>query len=52
MTRLAEELKSRYRDRVIIYDLPPLLSSPDAMAFLPQVEAVLLVIAEGMTKKR
>jgi len=51
MTRLTEELKSRYRDRVIIYDLPPLLSSPDAMAFLSQVDAVLLVIAEGMTKK-
>ena len=51
MRNLAEELKSRYGDRIILYDLPPLLATDDALAFLPQVEAVLLVVAEGDTRQ-
>jgi capsular exopolysaccharide synthesis family protein len=51
MRNLAEELKSRYQDRIILYDLPPLLATDDALGFLPQVEAVLLVVAEGDTRQ-
>lgn len=51
MARLAQELKSRYPDRIVIYDLAPLLSSSDALTFLPHVEATLLVTREGRTKK-
>jgi Mrp family chromosome partitioning ATPase len=47
---LALELKSRYADRLVIYDLPPLLGADDALTFLPHVDAVLLVVAEGRTK--
>lgn len=47
MKQLVEELKERYRSRIILFDLPPLLSSADALAFSPYVDAALLVIEEG-----
>ena len=49
MVNLARELKARYPDRFVIYDLPPLLSSDDALVFLPQVDATLLIVREGKT---
>lgn len=49
MVSLAHELKARYPDRIVIYDLPPLLSTDDALVFLPQVDATLLVVCEGVT---
>jgi len=36
-------------DHIIVYDLPPLLSSDDAIGILPRLAAVLLVVQEGMT---
>ena len=50
MLRLATELKERYPDRIVIYDLPPLLPGGDAIGFLPSVEATLLVVRDGMTR--
>ena len=50
MATLAQELHSRYPDRFIIYDMPPILSQDDAIAFLPHVDAVLLVVQNGVTK--
>lgn len=50
MAALAQELKSRYPDRIIIYDMPPLLAQDDAIGFLPHVDGVLLVVREGATK--
>jgi len=50
MVGLARELKARYPDRIVIYDLPPLLASDDALVFLPQVDATLLVVREGLTR--
>lgn len=49
MGRLVEELKSRYASRIVVFDLPPLLSSADALAFAPYVEAALLVVEESAT---
>lgn len=51
MTALAKELQSRYADRVIIYDTPPLLTCSDTLGFLPNVDAVLLVARSGRTTK-
>lgn len=48
---LVAELKSRYTDRVILFDLPPALQGDDTIAFLPLVDAALLVIGEGSTRK-
>jgi len=50
MAALADELKTRYDDRIIIYDLPPTLVQDDPIAFLPHVDAVLLVVNDGVTK--
>jgi capsular exopolysaccharide synthesis family protein len=49
MTSLARELKQRYVDRIIIYDLPPLLTVGDTIGFLPNVDATLLVLRDGKT---
>ena len=51
MEDLVSEMKSRYPSRIIIFDLPPVLSSADALAFSPYVDAALLVVEEGVTQK-
>jgi Mrp family chromosome partitioning ATPase len=50
MAHLATEIKDRYPERLILYDLPPLLSSDDFLVFLPHVDASLLVVQEGKTR--
>lgn len=47
---LARELGERYAGRKIIFDLPPLLTSDDASAFLPAVDCVILVASAGETR--
>ena len=51
MAALADELKSRYPDRMIIYDMPPLLEQDDPLAFMPHVDAYLLIVQDGKTKE-
>ncbi len=50
MLRLVEELRNRYPSRVVIFDMPSILSRDDALGFSPHVDCVLLVIDEGHTK--
>jgi protein-tyrosine kinase len=50
MAALAYELKMRYPDRLIIYDMPPVLAQDDSIAFLPHVDAVLMVVRDGITR--
>lgn len=50
MVQLVEELKNRYPSRIIIFDMPPLLTQADALSFSPYVDSVLLVVEEGGTK--
>lgn len=51
MTALAGELKTRYPERLVLYDLPPLLPTDDALVFLKHVDASLLVVEEGGTRR-
>ncbi|MCX7088061.1 MAG: polysaccharide biosynthesis tyrosine autokinase [Methylococcales bacterium] len=51
MLAFSEELKCRYPNRIVIIDLPPLLLTDDAMAFMANVDACILVAAEGQTNK-
>lgn len=51
MRALQQELRNRYVDRIILYDLPPLLVHDDALMFIPQVDATLLVIEDGGATK-
>lgn len=48
---LVDELRRRYPDRFVLFDLPPLLGYDDALAFLPNVDALLLVAREGHTTR-
>ncbi len=51
MIQLVEELKGRYSDRLILFDMPPVLASDDVIAFAPYLDAVMLVVEEGKTTK-
>jgi protein-tyrosine kinase len=50
MGRLVEQLKHRYQDRIVLFDLPPVLAHDDAMAFAQYVDCALLVVEEGETR--
>lgn len=50
MARLVGDLKARYPSRIILFDLPPILSAADTLAFSPYVDAALLVIEDGKTQ--
>lgn len=43
------ELVHRYSDRLIVFDLPPLLGDDDALVFAPYVDATLIVVESGVT---
>jgi Mrp family chromosome partitioning ATPase len=44
---LVSELKDRYESRFVVFDLPPLLPTDDAIAFMAQIDCVLLVVTQG-----
>lgn len=48
-TQLISELKERYDSRIVVYDLPPILNVDDAAIVIPQVDCVLMVIANGQS---
>src|ERR1700722_7044517 len=48
---LASELRDRYPERVVVFDLPPIMGADDALAFLPLVDCGLMVLAEGATRR-
>lgn len=50
MANFLDDIKNRYPDRFIIFDLPPLLRNDDAMVFVPKADACLLVVEDGMTR--
>jgi protein-tyrosine kinase len=49
MVQLVEELKARYADRIVLFDLPPLFVGDDLIAFAPHLDALMLVLEEGST---
>jgi MinD-like ATPase involved in chromosome partitioning or flagellar assembly len=48
---IVADLHSRYPERIIVFDLPPVLHADDALAFAPLVECGLVVAAEGQTRR-
>ena len=50
--KLVAEMKSRYPSRMVLFDLPPIRATDDALSFAPHVEAFLLVIREGKTTRQ
>lgn len=49
MKDLFWEMKTRYPDRYIFFDVPPLLSVSDAMTFATLVDGILFVVEAGKT---
>jgi len=49
---LVAELRARYEERIVIFDLPPVLATGDALAFSRHVECGLMVAAEGRTRRQ
>ena len=48
---LFSELHGRYSDRMVIYDLPPLLTCSEGLTVLPAVDAVIVVVRDGVTRR-
>jgi len=51
MKDLVSDMRNRYDSRLVIFDLPALLTTDDAMAFLPEVDCVLVVFENGVSTK-
>lgn len=48
---LVAEMRGRYANRIVIFDVPPVLQADDALAFMRNLQAGLLVIGEGRTRR-
>jgi len=48
VSNLVAEIRDRYAERIVIFDLTPLLASDDAMIMLSKVDCVLVVVGNGM----
>jgi non-specific protein-tyrosine kinase len=44
MKALVTEMKARYEDRYLFFDVPPVLVGADALAFAPLVDSILMVV--------
>jgi protein-tyrosine kinase len=49
MAQLVREMKTRYRDRYLVFDCSPLLLSPDSLIFSSYVDGIILVVEAGKT---
>jgi len=49
MIDLVREMKTRYPDRYVFFDVPPILSRADTLAFVPLVDYIIIVVRAGTT---
>jgi protein-tyrosine kinase len=49
MATLFQTIKREFRSRIVIFDMPPMLTGDEVISVLPQMEAVLLVAGIGST---
>ena len=52
MKALVQEMKSRYRDRYVIFDTSPLLIGDDALALAHYVDGIVMVVEEGRSSTK
>lgn len=52
MEALVHEIKSRYDDRYVLFDVPPVLGSADTLALAPFIDSIIMVVEEGTTSTR
>jgi Mrp family chromosome partitioning ATPase len=51
MAKLAQTLASTSPSTIVVFDMPPLLEADDMLTFMPQVDAVLFVVAQLETQR-
>ncbi len=51
MLDLIAEITARYPERIVIFDMPPVLATDDAIAFAPNVDSALVVVQNGATRR-
>jgi capsular exopolysaccharide synthesis family protein len=51
MADMIRELRTRYRDRLIVFDCPPVLAGADTLAISPYMDATILLVEERKTRK-
>ncbi len=51
MRELVQDLKHYYPNRYVIFDLPPLLTYADALAFAPITDGIIVVVEAGKTAR-
>lgn len=51
MDELVRSLEAEMPRRIVIFDMPPVLASDDVLAFAPQVDGMLMVVAESTTSR-
>jgi len=52
MKALVHEMKARYDDRYVLFDVPPILAGADATAFAPLMDGVVMVVEAARTTKK
>jgi protein-tyrosine kinase len=52
VTDIIADMRNRYANRIVIFDLPPALAADDVMAVLPRIDCVLLVVGNGMATQQ
>jgi len=52
MTQFIIDAKERYPERLVIFDLPPILVGDDVVALSQNLDALLLVVADGKSHRR
>ena len=51
MAEMIRELRGRYRDRLIVFDVPPVLSGADTLALSDYMDATILLVEERKTAR-
>ncbi len=51
MAKMVQEMRARYSDSLIVFDVPPILSAADTLALSSYRDAVILLVEEGRTAR-
>jgi capsular exopolysaccharide synthesis family protein len=51
MADMIREMRGRYRDRLIVFDVPPILASADTLALSTYMDATILLVEECKTRR-
>lgn len=52
MEQLVAEMGSRYNDRYVFFDAPPVLERSEAISLAPMMDGILMVVEAGVTSKK